>query len=67
MSGAEFQAASGESAASRRRGKRRFPPPWSVKDHKDACFIVKDGGAEQLGNRARVHTSWLLDGRSTFI
>ena len=21
---------------------RRFPPPWSVEDHNDACFIVKD-------------------------
>jgi hypothetical protein len=21
---------------------RRFPPPWTVEDHDDACFIVKD-------------------------
>ena len=21
---------------------RRFPPPWTVEDHNDACFIVKD-------------------------
>jgi hypothetical protein len=21
---------------------RRFPPPWTVQDHNDACFIVKD-------------------------
>jgi hypothetical protein len=21
---------------------RRFPPPWIVEDHNDACFIVKD-------------------------
>ena len=23
-------------------GSRRFPPPWIVEDHNDACFIVKD-------------------------
>jgi hypothetical protein len=22
--------------------RRRFPPPWTVEDHNDACFIVKD-------------------------
>jgi hypothetical protein len=21
---------------------RRFPPPWTVEDHNNACFIVKD-------------------------
>ena len=21
---------------------RHFPPPWTVEDHNDACFIVKD-------------------------
>jgi hypothetical protein len=21
---------------------RRFPPPWTVEDHNDSCFIVKD-------------------------
>jgi hypothetical protein len=21
---------------------RRFPPPWTIEDHNDACFIVKD-------------------------
>jgi hypothetical protein len=21
---------------------RRFPPPWTVEDHIDACFIVKN-------------------------
>jgi hypothetical protein len=34
----------------------------------EACFIVKDSGAEHLGKIALgVHTSWLLDERSTFI
>jgi hypothetical protein len=23
--------------------QRRFPPPWSVDDEMDACFIVRDG------------------------
>jgi len=22
--------------------KRRFPPPWTVQDHNDAYFVVKD-------------------------
>jgi hypothetical protein len=21
---------------------RRFPPPWSIEEHNDACFIVRD-------------------------
>jgi hypothetical protein len=21
---------------------RRFPPPWTIEDHNNACFIVKD-------------------------
>ena len=30
---------------------RRFQPPWTVEDHNDACFIVKDrnGFASALG------------------
>jgi hypothetical protein len=27
---------------------RRFPPPWTVEDHNDACFIVKDRGGPAL-------------------
>jgi hypothetical protein len=27
---------------------RRFPPPWTVEDHNDACFIVKDRGGHAL-------------------
>jgi hypothetical protein len=23
-------------------GSRRFAPPWTIDDHNDACFIVKD-------------------------
>jgi endo-1,4-beta-D-glucanase Y len=33
---------SNPSLASRARATRLFPPPWSVEDHNDACFIVKD-------------------------
>jgi hypothetical protein len=28
--------------------ERRFPPPWTVEDHNDACFIVKDHGGHAL-------------------
>jgi hypothetical protein len=27
---------------------RRFPPPWTVEDHNDACFIVKDRSGHAL-------------------
>jgi hypothetical protein len=28
---------------------RRFPPPWSVEEYNDACFIVKDPDGQALG------------------
>jgi len=27
---------------------RRFPPPWSVEEHNDACFIVRDKNGQAL-------------------
>jgi hypothetical protein len=27
---------------------RRFPPPWSVEEHNDACFIVKDADGQRV-------------------
>jgi hypothetical protein len=27
---------------------RRFPPPWSVEEMNDACFIVKDHAGQSL-------------------
>ena len=27
---------------------RRFPPPWSVKEYNDACFIVSDHNGQAL-------------------
>jgi len=27
---------------------RRFPPPWTVEEHNDACFIVKDATGQAL-------------------
>ena len=27
---------------------RRFPGPWTVEDHNDACFIVKDRSGHAL-------------------
>ena len=29
---------------------RRFPPPWTVEDHNDACFIVKDRNGFAVAN-----------------
>ncbi len=28
---------------------RRFPPPWSIEEHNDACFIVRDSTGQALG------------------
>jgi hypothetical protein len=27
---------------------RRFPPPWSVDEYNDACFVVRDDNGQQL-------------------
>jgi hypothetical protein len=27
---------------------RRFPPPWIVEEHNDACFIVEDATGQAL-------------------
>jgi hypothetical protein len=29
--------------------RRRFPPPWTLEEHNDACFIVKDANGQALG------------------
>jgi len=28
--------------------ERRFPPPWSIEELNDACFIVKDSAGQKL-------------------
>ena len=28
---------------------RRFPPPWMIDEHNDACFIVRDNTGQALG------------------
>ena len=29
--------------------RRRFPPPWTLGEHNNACFIVKDATGQALG------------------
>jgi hypothetical protein len=29
--------------------KRRFPPPWTIEEYNDACFIVRDKNGLRLG------------------
>ena len=29
--------------------RRRFPPPWTIEEMNDACFIVRDKNGQQLG------------------
>jgi hypothetical protein len=28
----------------------RFPPPWSIEELNDACFIVSDANGQKLGH-----------------
>ena len=28
--------------------RRRFPPPWAIEEHNDACFIVRDATGQAL-------------------
>jgi hypothetical protein len=28
---------------------RRFPPPWTLEEHNDACFIIRDKNGQALG------------------
>ena len=28
--------------------KRRFPPPWTIEEYNDACFIVTDANGQKL-------------------
>jgi hypothetical protein len=28
--------------------QRRFPPPWTVEEYNDACFIVRDHSGQAL-------------------
>jgi len=28
---------------------RRFPPSWTIEEHNDACFIVRDATGQALG------------------
>jgi hypothetical protein len=28
---------------------RRFPPPWTIEEHNNACSIVKDATGQALG------------------
>jgi hypothetical protein len=28
----------------------RFPPPWTIDEMNDACFIVRDKNGQQLGH-----------------
>ncbi len=30
-------------------GTCRFPPPWTVEENNDACFIVRDATGQALG------------------
>jgi hypothetical protein len=29
--------------------QRRFPPPWTIDERNDACFIVRDKNGQALG------------------
>jgi hypothetical protein len=31
------------------RSSRNFPPPWTIEELNDACFIVSDANGQKLG------------------
>jgi hypothetical protein len=39
---------SGPAGRSSRLPARRFPPPWSLEELNDACFVVRDHGGQAL-------------------
>ena len=41
---------------------RRFPPPWSIEEANNACFIVRDSSEQALGyfNFAKRHVRTTL-------
>jgi hypothetical protein len=41
-------AGSGQTGRCETVTERRFPPPWSVEKHNDACFIVCDHNGQKL-------------------
>ena len=43
---------------------RRFPPPWTVEDHNDACFIVKDTSATRSRSSLRGGSRTAIRGQS---
>jgi hypothetical protein len=34
---------------------RRFPPPWTLEENNDACFIVRDKNAKDEARRMAVN------------
>jgi hypothetical protein len=36
---------------------RRFPPPWSVEEYNDACFVVTDSAGQKLACLFRFNTT----------
>jgi hypothetical protein len=31
------------------RSSRNFPPPWTIEELNDACFVVSDANGQKLG------------------
>jgi hypothetical protein len=42
---------------------RRFPPPWTIEEYNDACFIVRDKNGQGLGYFYFEETKMMQAGR----
>jgi hypothetical protein len=45
---------------------RRFPPPWSLEELNDACFVVIDSAGQKLASRATKRGGSVWDNHSNF-
>ena len=48
LDAADGFAVSGRALVKIRMAARRFPPPWSIEELNNACFVVRDANGQQL-------------------
>jgi hypothetical protein len=48
LDAADDFAVSGRALVKIRMAARRFPPPWSIEELNNACFVVRDANGQQL-------------------
>ena len=50
------------------KNSRRFPPPWTIEEYNDACFIIRHDNANQPGlERQSSKCLKVIFGQSNFL